>query len=60
MTEDLQALHTWVRLNFPTLEAAVKRDAQCNPYLRVSSSSCHPVLLTSPSVHLNIFFKVDF
>ena len=58
MTEELQSLHSWLRLNFPSLEVVEKQDAGSSHYLSVSSSSSHPVLLTTPSVHLNIFVKV--
>ena len=58
MTEALRALQGWVRLNFPSLEAVEKQDAGSSPYLSVCPASLHPILVTAPSVHLNIYFKV--
>lgn len=57
MVEDLGALNAWVSLNFPSLEVKERRDGCGGAFLSVTSRSCHPVLMTLPSVQLNIFVQ---
>ena len=59
MVEDLGALNAWVSLNFPSLEVKERRDGCGSSFLSVTSRSCHPVLMTLPSVQLNIFVQVS-
>jgi len=57
MVEDLGALNAWISLNFPSLEVKERRDGCGSSFLSVTSRSCHPVLMTLPSVQLNIFVQ---
>ena len=59
MSEDLGALNAWVSLNFPNLEVRERRDASSGAFLSVTARACHPVLVTLPSVQLNIFVQVS-
>jgi len=48
-------LHSWVGKSFPSLSVTQHTDALSVPYLNVTHVSPHPVLITSSSVHLNIY-----
>ena len=48
-------LQAWIRDNFPSLAVSTHTDALSIPYVKVASSFPHPVLVTTTSVHLNIY-----
>ena len=53
-----KALLVWISKQFSQLEVKEKEDANGISFLAVANRSCHPVLMTLPSVYLNIIVKV--
>ena len=55
MSQTYDHLRNLISKTFPTLAVTQLTDALSVPYLQVTQVSPHPVLITSTSVHLNIY-----
>ena len=55
MSNSYDQLNNLISKAFPTLAVTQHIDALSVPYLQVSQVTPHPVLITSTSVHLNIY-----
>ena len=59
MPPNYSSLQVWINASFPSLHVSLQSDTHSLPYLRVTTSLPHPVLVTNTSVYMNMYLEED-